>query len=62
MAERKIELFPLLCGLLFVAIGSLILLSTAGVSIDTGWTAAVVLLVVGVLGLVVSLRRNDAKD
>lgn len=60
MAERKVELFPLLCGLIFISIGTLTLLGTNGISIDTGWTAASVLLAVGFLGLAMSIRRSES--
>ena len=57
MAERRFELFPLLSGLVFVAIGLLALLAARGVHIDVGWAAGGLLLSLGCLGLGLSLRR-----
>ena len=54
--KRRVELFPLLSGLVLVAIGTLTLLASAGARIDVGWAAAGLLLAVGCLGLALSLR------
>ncbi|MDX6275188.1 MAG: hypothetical protein QOJ92_2398 [Frankiales bacterium] len=55
--QRRFELFPLLSGLVFIAIGSLSLLAARGVSVDVGWAVGGLLLALGCLGLGLSLRR-----
>jgi hypothetical protein len=54
--KRRVELFPLLSGLVLVAIGTLTLLSEGGARIDVGWAASGLLLAVGCLGLALSIR------
>jgi hypothetical protein len=63
LTRHKPNVFSLVMGLLFLGIGGLYLLSDlVHQSLDLRWTGPAVLIAVGVVGLVASIRHRDPAD
>ncbi|MCW2724134.1 MAG: hypothetical protein JWN35_1055 [Frankiales bacterium] len=63
LKQHKPDVFSLVMGLLFAGIGGLFLVTDLGSwALDLRWTGPVVLITIGVIGLLASIRPRGRAD